>query len=249
VEFKDLFSAQSSTYVQYRPRYPAALYDAICDLAPGRETAWDCAGGNGQAAADLAAYFGKVVATDASEAQIRNAIGRRGVEYRVAPAEHSGIEDHSVDLTVVAQALHWFDLPAFYREVERVSKPEAIVAAWAYAFFRSEDADLDRAMSRVGTETLADWWRPEPKAIWNGYVGLPFPFRELPMPEFRLEVEWTLEELLGHFASWSAAQRYLEANGKHAAEETFPELLAAWGTPGGKRKLFAPLVLKVGRVV
>ena len=38
----------------------------------------------------------------------------------------------SVDLVTVAQALHWFDLPRFYDEVQRVARPGGLIAVWCY---------------------------------------------------------------------------------------------------------------------
>ena len=66
--------------------------------------------------------FDRVIATDASEKQIANAQSHKIVEYRVAPAENSGIGSETIDLIMVAQALHWFDLDRFYAEARRVLK-------------------------------------------------------------------------------------------------------------------------------
>ena len=46
--------------------------------------------------------------------------------YRVAPAENSGIGSETIDLIMVAQALHWFDLDRFYAEARRVLKPNGV---------------------------------------------------------------------------------------------------------------------------
>ncbi|HEX4936896.1 MAG TPA: class I SAM-dependent methyltransferase, partial [Gemmatimonadaceae bacterium] len=130
--FNDLFSEHAATYVAARPEYPDELYRFVVGLAPGRELAWDCATGNGQAARDLARYFERVIATDASAAQIEHAAPVPNVEYRVATAESSGLADRSVQLVTVAQALHWLDLDAFYAEVRRVTVPGGVLAAWSY---------------------------------------------------------------------------------------------------------------------
>ncbi len=91
--------------------------------------------GSGQAARAMAGHVGRVIATDASERQIKNAAAHPRVEYRVAPAEQSGLDDHSVDMVTVAQALHWLDLDRFHTEVRRVVRPGGVVAAWCYALF------------------------------------------------------------------------------------------------------------------
>ena len=64
--------------------------------------------------------FDRVIATDASEKQIANAQSHEIVEYRVAPAEKSGIGSETIDLIMVAQALHWFDLTVFTRSAASI---------------------------------------------------------------------------------------------------------------------------------
>ncbi|MCL2357966.1 MAG: class I SAM-dependent methyltransferase [Defluviitaleaceae bacterium] len=46
-----------------------------------------------------------------------------------APAEATTLPAHSADIITCAQALHWFDLPAFEKECRRIGKPGAIIAA------------------------------------------------------------------------------------------------------------------------
>jgi ubiquinone/menaquinone biosynthesis C-methylase UbiE len=116
VTFKDHFSRQAADYAKFRPSYPKELFDYLGSIAPGRQLAWDCGTGNGQAAIGLASVFDGVIATDASEKQITNAEPHERVDYRVAPAESSGINSATIDLIMVAQALHWFDLDRFYRK-------------------------------------------------------------------------------------------------------------------------------------
>ena len=67
------FAPVASGYAQFRPRYPAVLYDWLAGIAPGTARAWDCACGSGQASLDLAARFARVEATDASAEQLAQA--------------------------------------------------------------------------------------------------------------------------------------------------------------------------------
>ena len=120
VTFKDYFSGHSQDYDQYRPHYPDELFFHLSHLTEQHNRAWDCATGTGQAARHLAKYYQNVIATDASDKQVSQATELKNVRYATAPAEHSGIEDHSIDLITVAQALHWFDLDAFANEANRI---------------------------------------------------------------------------------------------------------------------------------
>ena len=116
MSFKDHFSKQAAVYSKFRPRYPQELFDYLGSIALSRQVAWDCGTGNGQAAVGLASVFDRVIATDASEKQIANAQSHERVDYRVASAENSGIGSETIDLIMVAQALHWFDLVVFTRK-------------------------------------------------------------------------------------------------------------------------------------
>src|SRR5574341_2011719 len=104
------YSPFARQYAESRPKYPAELFSYLAALVDRHHLAWDCATGNGQAALDLVKHFERVIATDVSAEQIRHAVPHPQIEYRVARAEQSGLEDQSVDLVTVASALHWFDL-------------------------------------------------------------------------------------------------------------------------------------------
>src|SRR3954469_3165063 len=113
-EFKDHFSTGSAGYASHRPTYPTALAAWLAETAPARKLAWDCGCGSGQLSTLLGDSFEKVIATDASAEQIRNAKPHPHVEYRTEPAEASSLDSDSADLITVAQAAHWLDLDRFY---------------------------------------------------------------------------------------------------------------------------------------
>src|SRR5689334_17540717 len=118
--FVDHFAPVAGAYAAHRPRYDEALFDWLAGLAPRRTLAWDCGAGSGQATHPLAERFDRVIGTDASAGQLSSAPAHARIEWRVAPAERSGLPTASADLVTVAQALHWFDVRAFYAEVDRV---------------------------------------------------------------------------------------------------------------------------------
>jgi ubiquinone/menaquinone biosynthesis C-methylase UbiE len=73
----------------------------------------------------------QVLATDGNEQQLQHATQAPNVTYQHGDAHSIPLQDSSVDLVTAASALHWFDLPRFYREVRRVLKPHGCLAAWA----------------------------------------------------------------------------------------------------------------------
>lgn len=240
-DFKDHFSGHARAYGAYRPHYPAALYDWIASLVPEGGRAWDCATGNGQAACALAEHF-DVVATDASAQQIAAATPHPRVRYTVAPAEASGLDAHSVDLVTVAQALHWFDVPAFAAEVERVLRPSGLVVAWCYALF-SFQAEVDGPIASLYHDEVGPYWPPERDHVEAGYQTLPWPWETLAVPDLAIEVEWTLEQTLGYLRTWSASRRYLADRGQDPVERLEPSLRAAWGSADRRRARFPLSVL------
>lgn len=244
--FKDYFSRQSDIYVKYRPLYPQALYAYLASLTERHDLAWDCGTGNGQAAVGLATYYNKVVATDPSSKQIENAMVHPKVEYKVEKAEHSGLEDASVDLVTVANALHWFDFGAFYNEVRRVAKKGAIIAAWACPTPTIE-SKIDEIIFDYHDNILNDYWLAENRLVENEYRDIPFPFERIETPAFTSEKMTDLDGVMGYLNTWSATQRFVERNGINPTEEVHKKLLKVWHD-GSEKNMVWKLALKVGRI-
>jgi SAM-dependent methyltransferase len=122
----------SLDYAGARPDYPDEMFEYLDSLCFAHGLAWDCATGTGQAAIPLAGRFGAVVATDSDHGQLSQARAHPRVYYAHARAERAPLPEGSVDLVSVAQALHWFDLPAFFTEAGRALRPGGLLAAWCY---------------------------------------------------------------------------------------------------------------------
>ena len=200
---KDYFSTQSKTYAAFRPTYPDDLYEFIFQNVKSKDNAWDCATGNGQVAHKLAQHFRNVEATDISPQQLEHGIRKENIHYSIAPAEKTGFQDHQFDLITVAQALHWFDREAFYKEVRRVCKPGGILAVWGYSMLTIDPA-IDQLIGEFYNDTVGQYWDSARRLVEDEYRSIEFPFESIAAPPFSIEVKWTLEQLGGYLSSWSA---------------------------------------------
>lgn len=244
----DHFSAQAAHYARFRPHYPAELFAWLATYAPGRQLAWDVGTGSGQAARALADHFVQVVATDPSATQLAHARPHPAVHYRVGAAEHCGLEPASTDLITIAQALHWFDLDAFYREVRRVARPGALIAAWSYGAVRVDDDSINSRLQRFYAEEVGPYWPPERRHVENGYRDLPFPFTPLSAPDFQMQVRWPLAALVGYMRSWSSTQAFIDTLGFDPTPALAETLADTWGDPNQPRVITWPLSIRAGYV-
>jgi SAM-dependent methyltransferase len=152
---KQRFSNRVENYVRYRPGYPQAVLDLLCEecgFAPESVVA-DIGSGTG-ILTQMLLENGNVVHGVEPNAEMRaageNLLRRYARFHSVAgSAENTGLPDASVDYVVVGQAFHWFEPKAARAEFERVLKPRGFVAViWnerkqdATAFLREYEGFL-----------------------------------------------------------------------------------------------------------
>ena len=241
------FGPVAADYAAFRPTYPPALFEYLAEVAPRRDTAWDCGAGSGQATLDLANWFRFVVATELSGEQADRATRHGNVAWALARAEATPLAGGAMDLVAVAQALHWFANDAFYAEVRRVAAPAGIFAAWSYGPAWVEGA-AGTALARFAQEIVGPYWPAERRYVDEGYRTIPFPFEELEPPKLHLEVRWTLPELLGYARSWSATSRYMKATLTDPVADLERGMQALWPEPDEARRVVWPLAIRIGRV-
>jgi ubiquinone/menaquinone biosynthesis C-methylase UbiE len=248
VTFHDHFSRVSDRYARYRPHYPAALFEWLASLPRRHDLAWDCATGNGQAAVGLSSYFQRVVATDASAEQVANAAIGANIDYRVAPAEQSGLQGNSVDVVTCAQALHWLPRDAFYREVRRVLCDDGVIAVWGYHIPIVGDEAVDQHIRRFHDVVVGPYWPPARQIVLDRFTTIPFPFEEIQPPAFDMCCHWTLDDYAKYLGTQSATDRYRQA---HAGEDPVPAFVdavaSAWGGLDAPRDVIFPLFIRAGR--
>jgi ubiquinone/menaquinone biosynthesis C-methylase UbiE len=124
-----VFNRMAAAY-SARPPYPAALIDAIAELAlvgatPAQSRVLDIGAGIGHLALPLAARGFDVTAVEPAMAmltELRRASSDRGLPIRLvaAAAESLPLEEGAVDVAIVADALHFLNPEVAPREIARV---------------------------------------------------------------------------------------------------------------------------------
>jgi SAM-dependent methyltransferase len=240
------YSPYARQYAQSRPGYPAELFSFLASLVKRHTLAWDCATGSGQAAFSLVEHFDRVIAIDISDKQIAHAAPHPQIEYRVATAEQSGLDDQSVDLVTVAAAVHWFDLDKFYAEVERVMHSGGVVAVWTYHIGHMEPP-FDQLFGRFYRDVLAPYFPAKAQRVNDRYATITLPGQAITAPDFQMTATWTFDQLLGFINSWSGTQKYITDRGENPVSLIAVELEEAWGARDTLRTLRWPLYTRVAR--
>jgi ubiquinone/menaquinone biosynthesis C-methylase UbiE len=243
---KDNFSKQSAAYARYRPQYPKELFEFLFSVAPSKSLAWDAGTGNGQIAYGLSPQFESVYACDLSAEQLSRAYRAPNIHYHHQPAVKTSLRNGSVDLITIGQAIHWFPFPAFYEEVKRVAKKDAIIAAIGYHLCRISP-EVDLLIHHFYEEVLLGCWDPERRHFDAFYRTIPFPFREIKTPLFTMSIQWHPEDLLGFLATWSAVQHFKKKYGYNPLNEIRHEVLMKWPSNEIKTARW-PVFVRAGKI-
>lgn len=158
------FGPVAGRYQRARPSYPSALVDwvlaqaglpAHVERAPGRvPRIADVGCGTGIATRLFAARGFDVVGVDPSAGMLDEArAAGGGAAYVLGEAAATTLAPASVDLVIVAQALHWFDLDAALGEFTRILAPGGTCAAfWNERAVNAFEADYEPLLRRFSRE-------------------------------------------------------------------------------------------------
>ncbi|MBA0821020.1 hypothetical protein Goarm_017902 [Gossypium armourianum] len=256
----NLFIKQAKQYAQGRPSYPPHLFQFIASKTPQQDLAWDVGTGSGQAARSLAEIYNNVIATDTSSKQLEFATKLPNIRYQQTSPTMSSAEleqkvgaESSVDLVTIAQAMHWFDLPVFYKQVKWVlKKPHGIIAAWCYTTPEVNDS-MDKMLERFYKNP---YWDSPRQMVDDKYKTIDFPFEAVDGEdstgpfEFENERWMGLEDYFTYLRSWSAYQKAKEKGVELLSEHVVEEFKRAWGEDenGGQKLVKFPIYLRIGKV-
>lgn len=127
------FTGKAEAYAKGRPGYPKAAIEYICSLVPQNAVFADIGAGTGKFTIALAEQGRSVLAVEP------NTDMRKQLAVTLAPfpsikiingtGEATTLQENSIDVIIIAHALHWFDLDAFRTECRRIAKPGGLVIA------------------------------------------------------------------------------------------------------------------------
>jgi SAM-dependent methyltransferase len=164
--------------------------------------------------------------------------------YSCTPAEKTDFPNNYFDLVTVAQAVHWFDFSAFYKEVKRVLKPGGIICVTGYGLIRANRA-TNNIIDHFYEEIVGPYWDPERKYLEESYTTLPFPFKEIKAPAFVMKKTWTLEHLIGYLRTWSAVNHFQKENNYDPVNSIAGSLKESYGKA---REVTFPILIRIGKI-
>jgi SAM-dependent methyltransferase len=128
----------------------------------------------------------------------------------------------------VAQSLHWLNAKAFFREADRVLKPNGILAVWSYNLLKV-NPDIDDVIRHLYYSILDRYWPKERKMVEEDYQNITFPFCKMKPPLFEMNETWTLNQLIGYLQTWSAVKEYTKKHRVDPIQKIYDQLARLWG--------------------
>jgi len=223
-------SLHARLYAQFRPEPPKSLINRVIQFVKAGaplDRAVDVGCGSGQNTRLLAQHFSSVVATDISPAQISEARANNTsdrIDYRESTGEVIPVDDSSIHLVTACQCCHFFDLPRFFAEADRVLAPGGVLAFYGYDMpepYRRDGQPWKELRDVVQEACQAVHWSHTRQEVADKYIDprfrLPYP-GEIREEDHYVESEITVDQVLGEMRSWSGFQTLVRDCGEEQGE-------------------------------
>ncbi|XP_063862669.1 putative methyltransferase DDB_G0268948 isoform X1 [Scylla paramamosain] len=229
-------AAHAAAYARFRPHPPQPLIDNILSFLKSKYTgalaaAADVGCGSGQTTWILAPHFNNVTGLDISEAQITEAIKKNNannVSFKVSGAETLPFPSRSLQVITTGQACHWFDLPKFYAEADRVLVSGGVLALYGYLFPLPIFGEVSDQLAEIVNDTyenkLEGYIHQGSMEVYLGnyksekYNMVHYEDRiEIRNDSYYTDKAVSVTDLTGYISSWSGFQNYRTQNGDEAA--------------------------------
>jgi len=85
----------------------------------------------------------------------------------------------------------------------------------------------------------------ERESLNGSYEKIIFPFKEIPAPQFQIEMHWNYQDYLSYLNTWSAVKTYIQLYDKNPIEEfVMPKIENYWPNKMEHRPVKFPLILR-----
>jgi len=138
-------------YALARPGPPPdilPLLVQLCGRDPPRLVV-DLGCGTGLSTTPWSGRAGRVIGIESNPHMLRRARRVEGVEYRLGPAQATGLKSGSVDIVTCSQSFHWMPRRETIREIARIMRRGAVFAVYDYTLPPLIDPGLDPAFDRL----------------------------------------------------------------------------------------------------
>jgi SAM-dependent methyltransferase len=230
-----VFDQQAAQYKAVRPDYPGDLFKFLASQTSRHYLAVDVGAGTGQATLPLSRHYKRVVGIEPGAQLIANASQAPNIRYLLSSASRLPLIPNCANLIGVAAAAHWFDLDAFYAEVDRVLKPGGTLAIWAYYFIPEVSPEIDAFMEKF-MEKMKPYGDPKLGYVFNKYSNLPFPY-DFERKAFKYSIKADLNRYIALVESMSLVKNCMEATGKNPIDDIRDELTKLWGDASQERRM------------
>jgi len=136
MDSKELFTSKSKIYDAYRPKYSEQFIDSIIENYPLSHLAKiaDIGAGTGILTQQLLRIGCEIFAIEPNKEMREIAenkfLNEKKCHVINGSAEKTTLNDNSMDLIIVAQAFHWFEIESFRKEFQRISKRNKAILVW-----------------------------------------------------------------------------------------------------------------------
>ena len=146
--------------------------------------------------------------------------------FRVSAGERLPIEDSSVDLLTVCQAIHWFDLTQFYSEVDRVLKPNGVLVLIGYHLTGvNNQPEINQLRDEIYENLkLKKYFNPKIAILDDAYKSLSVPYQNSLRVEKDCIFMSTLKNFIKEIPSWSGFQAFQKSEGTESAQQVLQNL-------------------------
>ena len=125
------FGLTSKDYARHRAGFPDSLFERLATFGVGikGQSVVDLGTGTGSLARGFARRDCRVIGIDPAEEMLKaarelDAEAGIQIDYRIARAEATGLDNAAYDIVTAGQCWHWFDRPRAAQEARRILKAD-----------------------------------------------------------------------------------------------------------------------------